>query len=332
MVRKCSAGEVQVRSAYLLLTVGAVMVISTGCTAMIPAAATPTIAIKGQHALVLGGGGVTARGWELGLLKGLRDAGLELLDGDLVVGTSAGAFLGIQLLSGKPLDTLYQAALSTPTVQLAPGPPLPYDDAYFQETRQLWTNASADTVARRAEIGQRARTTARVIPEDVQLRITTTSLGDIHDWPTAEVRITAVDVDDGTVRFFTHADGVPLARVLAAGTAQPARVAPIAVGDHRYMDGGVAGTNLDGATGYARVLAITPGAGPKTEQEVAALQAAGSEVLVIAPDTDSESARGQDTQDVTRLRPSAEAGYRQATAVIAQARALWKQETSAPER
>jgi len=39
-------------------------------------------------ALVLGGGGVTGAAWELGLLAGLADEGMELTGADLVVGTS----------------------------------------------------------------------------------------------------------------------------------------------------------------------------------------------------------------------------------------------------
>ncbi|MGI8954132.1 MAG: hypothetical protein ACR2FL_06100 [Nocardioidaceae bacterium] len=40
---------------------------------------------------MLGGGGITGIAWELGLLTGLADAGPDLTDADLVVGTSAGS-------------------------------------------------------------------------------------------------------------------------------------------------------------------------------------------------------------------------------------------------
>jgi NTE family protein len=50
-------------------------------------------------ALVLGGGGVAGIAWELGLLKGLADCGVNIGNADLVVGTSAGACVGAQITS-----------------------------------------------------------------------------------------------------------------------------------------------------------------------------------------------------------------------------------------
>jgi hypothetical protein len=89
------------------------------------------------------------------------------------------------------------------------------------------------------------------------------------------------------------------------------------------MDGGVAGTNIDGAQGFAIVLALAPGAGPKTEQELEILRSRGSRVLAIAPDADSQAARGTDNLDLNQMRPAAEAGYRQSANIVAEVRALW---------
>src|SRR5919199_1718799 len=50
-----------------------------------------------MRALVLGGGGITGIAWELGLLAGLRRLGTDLGDADLIVGTSAGAYVGAVL-------------------------------------------------------------------------------------------------------------------------------------------------------------------------------------------------------------------------------------------
>ncbi|GLU46826.1 patatin-like phospholipase family protein [Nocardiopsis ansamitocini] len=65
-------------------------------------------------ALVLGGGGVTGIAWELGLLAGLRETGVDLTDADLVAGTSAGSIVGAQILSGTDLDDLYRSQLVPP--------------------------------------------------------------------------------------------------------------------------------------------------------------------------------------------------------------------------
>jgi hypothetical protein len=67
-----------------------------------------------QTALVLGGGGITGIAWELGILKGLADAGVDLSGADRVIGTSAGSVVGAQVTSGAPLDELYESQLAPP--------------------------------------------------------------------------------------------------------------------------------------------------------------------------------------------------------------------------
>jgi NTE family protein len=47
-----------------------------------------------SSALVLGAGGITGIAWQLGLLTGLRAAGVDLTTADLIVGTSAGSVTG----------------------------------------------------------------------------------------------------------------------------------------------------------------------------------------------------------------------------------------------
>jgi NTE family protein len=63
------------------------------------------------RALVLGGGGVTGIAWELGILKGLADAGVDLTTADLVIGTSAGSVVGAQITTGATIDELYDTQL-----------------------------------------------------------------------------------------------------------------------------------------------------------------------------------------------------------------------------
>ena len=57
-----------------------------------------------RTALVLGGGGITGIAWEIGVLAGLAEAGVDLTGADLVVGTSAGSVVGAQITSGAPLE------------------------------------------------------------------------------------------------------------------------------------------------------------------------------------------------------------------------------------
>lgn len=66
-------------------------------------------------ALVLGGGGLTGIGWEIGVLAGLAEAGLDLADADVVIGTSAGSIVGAHLTSRHlGLDAMYAHQLAVP--------------------------------------------------------------------------------------------------------------------------------------------------------------------------------------------------------------------------
>ena len=74
-----------------------------------------------RSALVLGGGGITGIAWMLGLLKGLRDAGVDLTGATTVVGTSAGSVVGAQVTSGHDLDALYAGQLEPPDHEIGAG-------------------------------------------------------------------------------------------------------------------------------------------------------------------------------------------------------------------
>src|SRR3954454_23298256 len=71
-----------------------------------------------RTALVLGGGGITGIAWELGVLAGLADAGVDLSGADLVVGTSAGSVVAAQLTAGIGLPDLYASQLEDPSGEI----------------------------------------------------------------------------------------------------------------------------------------------------------------------------------------------------------------------
>jgi len=72
------------------------------------------------RALVLGGGGITGMAWEVGVLVGLQDAGVDVSNADAVIGTSAGAYVGAAVASGHDLHALFdvqsEPATSEPAV------------------------------------------------------------------------------------------------------------------------------------------------------------------------------------------------------------------------
>src|SRR5258707_3454722 len=55
----------------------------------------------GERALVLHGGGSAGNAWEIGVIAGLFDAGLDVTEADLIIGTSAGSTAAAQIISGR---------------------------------------------------------------------------------------------------------------------------------------------------------------------------------------------------------------------------------------
>jgi NTE family protein len=282
------------------------------------------------RALVLSGGGPTGRAFELGILKGLHDAGVDLAQADLIVGTSAGAVLGSQVRAGKSLDTMYSALPVPGNVPTASGDP-GYDPAYFLQTLQIINGATQVTPALRIEVGKRALAATKVLSETDRLRFIDEDLGGlIHEWPRQPLKLAAGDVVDGTMRFFDSTQSVPIESALEATTALPGRVAPVPIGDRRYMDGFVGGPcpggcwpNLDGAAGYGVIVVVMTGQGPAVTQQVERMRSQGSQIVVIFPDTEPEAARGQNPFDRSALKPTAEAALRQAATVAGEVRNVW---------
>src|SRR4051794_32605376 len=61
-----------------------------------------------RSAVVLAGGGYVASSWEIGLITGMAEVGVDVRSADLFVGTSAGARVALDLTSGMALDEIYQ--------------------------------------------------------------------------------------------------------------------------------------------------------------------------------------------------------------------------------
>src|ERR1035441_9658054 len=89
-----------------------------------------------RQALVLGGGGFEASGWEIGLLSGMAIAGLDLRCSDLFVGTSSGARVGLHLANGADLEELFHQQLGPP-----PGGGDPPPTVDWPNVRAEWAQA-----------------------------------------------------------------------------------------------------------------------------------------------------------------------------------------------
>ncbi|SNV80165.1 patatin-like phospholipase family protein [Staphylococcus simiae] len=61
-----------------------------------------------ETAIVLGGGGIIGMAWEAGILAALQDKGYELDSANLIIGTSAGFFVGTMLANHRNMRQYYQ--------------------------------------------------------------------------------------------------------------------------------------------------------------------------------------------------------------------------------
>src|SRR5215469_7877698 len=173
--------------------------------------------MTGEHALVLGGGGVAGTAWMTGLLTGLAEAGDDLTGADLIIGTSAGANVAAQLGSGLPLAELFarQADPSRQPAEIM----AELDIAKFAAEVGGYL-AGAGTVAEtRRRIGSYA-VAAQTVPEAVRREVIEGRLP-AHDWPARRIQLTAVDAATGELRVFDSASGTNMVDAVAASSAVP---------------------------------------------------------------------------------------------------------------
>ena len=76
---------------------------------------------RAERALVLHGGGSAGNAWEIGVIAGLFDAGLDVTEADLIIGTSAGSTAAAQITSGtQPTELLATILAAAPQPRTGP--------------------------------------------------------------------------------------------------------------------------------------------------------------------------------------------------------------------
>lgn len=272
-----------------------------------------------KRALVLGGGGVTGIAWETGILHGLAEAGADLTEADLFVGTSAGSVVATQLAGGVPLADLYAGQL------LPPDGEIPARLTAWMMVRYVLSYVMPGTAAaKRARLG-RAAVQARTVSEASRLEVFEHRLS-IQDWPERALKVTAVDTADGKFVAFDRDSGVPLVKAVASSCAVPLVWPPVTIDGRRYMDGGMRSVaNVDLAAGYSRVVVVAPLTRAASAVATPGAQAArlGVPSIVVSPDKAALAAIGPNLLDPARRRPAAEAGRVQAASVLDAVRGVW---------
>ena len=306
-----------------------------------PSSAPHSTPATGERALVLHGGGSAGNAWEIGVIAGLFDAGLDVTEADLIIGTSAGSTAAAQITSATPAELLAAILTAAPRPLTAPGgsgggrgPIGPAADHMDRTSRIIAAAEDAADMRRRMGAAALEMDAASDGSAQTRWRATVAARLPSQRWPQRSMLITAVDAHTGEPVVFDRHSGVDLADAVAASTANGFGVPPYRIGDNRYIDGGYRrNENADLAAGYGRVLVLSPFGGRSRHPlewgmqlaaQVAELRAGGGKVETIFPDGNSLSAFGVNMMDPSARPPAAQAGYDQGRALAGPLTGFWR--------
>jgi NTE family protein len=262
-----------------------------------------------------------------GLIAGLADAGVDIGQAGAFIGTSAGSVVSSQLTSGLTLAAMYERQVN-PAKQTHEVMPKP---GALEALGALMSRPWPDPAARLRAICELAKT-ARTISRAERRAGIVERLGLASEaWPEKPLSITAVDIETQELTVFTAASGISLIDAVCASCSVPGVWPPAEVKGRLYIDGGVWKTaeNAHLAQHAKSVIILAPlGLVPLMAAEgnsvlaadIAALEAGGSNVVLISADAESLRSMGGNFLDLATRKTGAEAGRQQAAAVAADLR------------
>ncbi|MDA0165704.1 patatin-like phospholipase family protein [Solirubrobacter ginsenosidimutans] len=275
-------------------------------------------------AVVLAGGGERVVAWEIGVLAGLVDGGIDPRRAAAVLGTSAGALVAARVAAG--VDPRADADA------IAAAPPGRHGSQVetFVALAAAWESAGASTAERRRAFGRLAVEQSPGGEEAAVASVARRLPG--GGWP-ASLRVAAVDARSGERVVFDPSAGVSLARAIAASRAVPVLRAPVTIGGRPLIDGALgSATNADALAGIDAWLTIiiTPVAadpaatGPERlwltalREEVAGLERHGRNVVVVHASIEEREAMGPDPMSAATAPLAMAAGRERGRAVAGQ--------------
>ena len=273
-----------------------------------------------RRALVLGGGGVTGIAWEIGVLCGLRRAGVSLGEADTIIGTSAGSVVGTVLAAGTDLEMAVAEQQKEAAAGRSAGGS---GDSRMLAAFAVLADRSLAPREARARVGAMALAAPT---RDEQSYVSMIGAGlPVPDWPDRDLRVTVVDTADGRDLVLDRSSGAPLWSAVAASCAVPMIFPPVTIDGRRYMDGGVrGGAAADLAAGADRLVVVAPLAALTRAQVTAEITAAGADrSLLIEPDEAALRDLGQNVMDPARRPASVRAGLRQGQELAEAVRTVW---------
>ncbi|WAH96947.1 patatin-like phospholipase family protein [Arthrobacter sp. MMS18-M83] len=301
--------------------------------------ATRRVRAAGERALVLGGGGSSGNAWLIGVIAGLFDAGLDVTEADLIIGTSAGSTAAAQITGASPTQLLADILSAAPQPRTAPvgsdaGRVRIGAAANHMERTSRIIAAAEDAADMRRRMGAAAleMDAASHGPGQTRWHDTVAARLPSQHWPEQRMLITAVNAHTGEPVVFDRHSGVDLVDAVAASCASGFAYR---IDGGRYIDGGYRSNaeNADLAAGYARVLVLSPFGGRSRTPvdwgmdlatQVDELRARGSRVETIFPDSSSERMFGANAMDLSLRPPAARAGCGQGRVLAGQLIEFWR--------
>jgi len=248
-----------------------------------------------RRALILTGGGLAASAWETGLITGMADAGLDVRNADLFVGTSSGSRVALHLASGAAHEDEYQRRLQPGAPSSERPPVVDWVGILDGVARAKEAGGSRTEIMRR--IGSLAVAAASGRNGSSRREIVAAQLPMVT-WPEKRVLIVTVNAETGQRRAFDSDSGIDLVDAVIASTAFFGWPPTLFQGEH-YIDGGFySSDNADLATGFDRVMILALKTPPNVpykklvslDERVKTLQDSGVLVEVIHPDENTSAA------------------------------------------
>lgn len=272
-----------------------------------------------KRSLVLGGGGVTGVAWELGILAGLAEQGVDLTGADTVIGTSAGSVVGTRITTGT-LDAAYTDQLRPPDGELSAklGPTTMIKLA-------VMLARPGDQAAKWRRVGAAS---AKAHPESPEARreVIRSRIGD-PPWPDRDLRVTAVDTDLGEFVVFDATSGVSLLDAVSASCAVPLVWPPVPINGTTYVDGGIRSpANADLAEGADVVVVLAPGTQTISREHSVPRQlerTGATRSYVVTPDEDALAEMGSNVLDPVHRKAAALTGMRQGLMLASEVAEVW---------
>lgn len=235
-------------------------------------------------AIVLGGGGSLAIGWQLGYLYALEKEGIDIRNADLVIGTSGGAQAATGITSTKSWEEIFNEQIEPKSNEEPP-----------QQNMEA-------VVARYSEIAQKSNNPKEWIENYSAFALEENKFDEsehinrlkhrikVESWP-QNLMITAIDAQESKRAVFTKASNVDIYRAMASSGSLPGVWPATSIDGKKYYDGGCHSMeNADLAEGANKVLILAtnlPIVTPyKLDDAITELQNSGAEVKLITPSED----------------------------------------------